>query len=131
MRCMHIEAMGVLATIAMAFGLQGPAAAGASEDALKAISTSSLTLTTSSAVIALPAQVSLTATVVGTALKGNVTFRSGTTDVGVAAINKNAATATVTLSPAIHSLTAVFTAADGMIVSAPVRVVVDNALTCG
>lgn len=87
---------------------------------------STLILTTSVNAGVAPAQVTLVATVGGTALKGDIAFRSGATTVGVAAINKNTATVIVRLPAAIHSLTAIYVAAAGDVTSPPVVVVVDN-----
>ena len=98
---------------------------------LKAISAgSTLTLTASTSRTVVPAALTLTATVGGTALKGNVVFKSGGSAIAVAPINKAAATVVVTLPAAIHSLTAVFSEGGGNVVSAPNVVVVDNPLGC-
>jgi hypothetical protein len=126
----RIARMDTMAIVAIAMALNTPPAA-ALDETLKAVTASTLTLTSSSAVVVLPATVTVTATVGGTMLKGNVTFRSGAANVGVATISKNAAVATLTLPAAVHTLTAVFTTSDGTVVSAPIRVVVDNALSCG
>lgn len=95
-----------------------------------ATATAVLTLVSSSDVVAQPSKVTLTATVSGAGLKGNVTFKSAGNTLGTAVITKNAAVLTLLLPAAIHSLTAVFAAAGGDVVSAPVIVVVDNALSC-
>ena len=99
--------------------------------ATKSATASALSLASSAGFVVLPAQVTLTATVVGTSLKGNIAFKSGGVTLGAAAINANVASITVMLSAAIHSLTAVFVATGGDVVSPPIRVVVDNALACG
>ena len=99
--------------------------------ATKAATASALSLASSASFVVLPTQVTLTATVVGTSLKGNIAFKSGGVTLGAALINANVASITVTLSAAIHSLTAVFVATGGDVVSSPIRVVVDNALACG
>ena len=97
----------------------------------KAATASTLLLASSASFVVLPTQVTLTTTVAGTSLKGHIAFKSGGVTVGAAAINANVASITVTLSAAIHSLTAVFVATGGDVVSSPIRVIVDNALACG
>lgn len=99
--------------------------------ATKAATASALSLASSASFVVLPTQVTLTATVTGTTLKGNITFKSGAVTLGAAAINANMASIMVTLSAAIHSLTAVFVATGGDVASPPIRVIVDNALACG
>lgn len=89
-----------------------------------------LTLASSASATAAPAPVTLTATVSGGTLKGTVTFKSGSSTLGTAAINKATAVLTTVLVPKIHSITAVVPASGGEIVSGAVRVIVDNALTC-
>ena len=92
---------------------------------------STLSLSTSVSIGIAPTQVTLVATVSGTALKGDIAFKSGTAMLAAATITKNTATVTVTLPAAIHSLTAVYTTSAGDIVSPPAVVVVDNnALAC-
>jgi hypothetical protein len=77
-----------------------------------------------------PIAVTLTATVTGTALTGNMLFRDGTLTLGTAAISKSKATLTITLDSGIHRLSAAYTAATPEIASAVANVVVDNALVC-
>ena len=125
----------------MLTGGQSPAFAGEDvieQGALKtsagikaATAASTLSLSTSVTVALAPAQVTHVATVGGTALKGDIAFKSGTVTLAIVAINKNTATATVELPAAIHWLTAVYTASAGEFVSPPAIVVVDNrALAC-
>ena len=97
---------------------------------LKATAASTLSLSASVTTGLAPATVTLVATVGGTALTGDIAFKSGTVTLAVAAINKSTATATVKLPAAIHSLTAVYVRAAGDLVSPPIIVVVDNALVC-
>ena len=116
-----------------AFGAEDVAETGAGltlagTKATAATSTISLAASASSGVA--PAQVTLVATIGGTALKGDITFKSGAVTLAIAAINKTAATVTVKLPAAIHSLTAVYAAPAGDLVSPPTIVVVDNPLAC-
>ena len=96
-----------------------------------AAATVSLKLTASTMIVAAPAAVTLTATISGGTLKGNVIFKAGSVVVGNAAITKSSAVLTTSLPVGIHSLTAVFAATGGDIVSAAESVIVDNAATCG
>jgi hypothetical protein len=77
-----------------------------------------------------PIAVTLTATVTGTALSGNILFRDGTLSLGTAAISKSKATLTITLDAGIHRLSAAYTAATPEIASTVTHVIVDNALAC-
>ena len=101
--------------------------AGDSSTAMKASNALSMLSLSASATAGLaPMQVTLVATVSGTALTGNIAFKSGTLLIAIAAINKSTATVTISLPAAIHSLTAVYTAVAGDIVSPPTIVVIDN-----
>ena len=92
--------------------------------------TSTLSLSASVTTGLAPATVTLVTTVGGTALTGDIVFKSGTVTLAVAAINKSTSTATVKLPASIHSLTAVYVRATGDLVSPPITVVVDNPLVC-
>lgn len=96
-----------------------------------AAATVSLKLTASTMIVAAPATVTLTATISSGTLKGNVIFKSGPVVLGSVAITKSSAVLTTSLPVGIHSLTAVFAAAGGDIVSAAENVIVDNAAACG
>ena len=116
-----------------AFGAEDVAEAGAGltlAGTKAASATSTISLAASVSFGVAPAQVTLVATIGGTALKGDIAFKAGTVTLAVAAINKTTATVTVKLPAAIHSLTAVYAAPGGDLVSPPTIVVVDNALAC-
>ena len=104
--------------------------AGADAATKAAAATTVLALTSSLAFVVSPSAVTLTTTISGGTLKGNVTFKSGAATLGTAVINKAAAVLSVVLAPGVHSLTATFGAGSSEIVSPPLPVVVDNALGC-
>jgi O-antigen ligase len=89
-----------------------------------------LTLTSSIASGIAPAAATLTATVAGATLTGNIVFKDGAATLGTVVINKSKAVLTTTLGVGIHRLVAVYTSAGATIGSPELDVVVDNGPVC-
>lgn len=93
---------------------------------------SAATLTLMSSVVSgtVPVAVTLTVTVAGGNLTGNILFKDGSSTLGTAPLSKSQAVLGATLGVGIHRLVAVYQGAGTATDSAVVNVIVDNTLAC-
>jgi hypothetical protein len=95
-----------------------------------AASTATLKLTSSAFALVVPNTVTLTATVSGATLSGNILFIDGLSILGSVAIKGSKAVLTTSLGAGIHRLTAAYIGTGNEIDSPSVDVVVENSLAC-
>jgi hypothetical protein len=95
-----------------------------------AASVATLKLTSSAFALVVPNTVTLTATVSGATLSGNILFLDGPSILGSVAIKGSKAVLTTSLGVGIHRLTAAYVGTGSEIHSPTLDVVVDNSLVC-